>query len=131
MGTTYEKAKLIISKKNINSKKEYYKLCEKDNRLPLEPDEAFKGKFINWIDYLNIKESYYDLETCKNKVNEFLASNPIMNDHFLNLSYICEKLCEWDSNFPPGEFWIDYYNIKNIDEIINNNIKQKKKSLFL
>ena len=34
------------------SKKDYYNLIKLDLRLPEYPDEVFKGKFINWIDYL-------------------------------------------------------------------------------
>lgn len=41
--TTYEKARKIITDKNIKSKEDYYELCERDNRLSKEPDIIFKG----------------------------------------------------------------------------------------
>jgi hypothetical protein len=44
---TYEKARKIISSKNIKSKKSYYELCEIDNRLSKEPEIVFKGQFTN------------------------------------------------------------------------------------
>lgn len=72
LATTYEKARKIIADKNIKSKESYYELCERDNRLPKEPEIAFRGKFTNWIEYLSIERVYYDLETCKNKVREYL-----------------------------------------------------------
>ena len=73
---TYEKARKIIAKKNIKSKEDYYELCEKDNRLTKEPEILFKGQFTNWIDYLSIERIYYDFETCKKKVNEYLVLYP-------------------------------------------------------
>jgi predicted helicase len=69
---TYEKARKIISEKNIKSKKSYYELCEKDNRLTIEPEILYNSQFTNWIDYLGIERCYYDIETCKNKVDEYL-----------------------------------------------------------
>ena len=73
---TYEKARKIIADKDIKSKESYYELCEIDNRLSKEPEILFKGQFTNWIEYLSIERVYYDLETCKNKVIEYIDNEP-------------------------------------------------------
>ena len=51
---TYDKIKKIIAEKNITCKEDYYKLCDKDIRLPREPDVKFGKQFKNWIDFLDI-----------------------------------------------------------------------------
>ena len=125
LATTYEKARKIIADKNIKSKESYYELCDKDNRLSKEPDIIFQGKFTNWIEYLSIERIYYDLETCKNKINEYLLLYPeikIGTDIYI----ICNKLCILDNLFPPNKLWIDYYNVKNLQDIIILKNKKKK-----
>ena len=124
--TTYEKARKIIADKNIKSKESYYELCETDNRLSKEPEIVFKGQFTNWIDYLSIERIYYDLETCKNKVGKYLLLYPDIKKHYFDLSIVSNELCKLDILFPPNELWVEYYNIKNLQEIITivNNKKQ-------
>ena len=117
LATTYEKARKIIAGKNIKSKESYYELCERDNRLPKEPEIVFK-KFTNWIDYLNIERIYYDLETCKNKINEYLYLYTELRKTHLDLSIICCELCKIDGMFPPNGLWNDYYNVKELQDII-------------
>ena len=126
LGITYEKARKIISEKNIKNKKEYYELCDKDSRLTKEPEINYKGSFTNWIDYLSIHKIYYDIETCKNKINEYILLYSDIKKDYLNLDKIVNKLCEIDKNFPPNDLWIDYYNIKDLIEIINITNKKKK-----
>ena len=123
---TYEKARKIIADKNIKSKESYYELCEKDNRLFKEPEIAFKGQFTNWIEYLSIERVYYDLETCKNKIFEYLLLYPELKSYILSI--ICEKLCKIDTLFPPNGLWVEYYNLKDLQDIII--IKNKKKKLL-
>ena len=123
---SYEKAKKIIEKVNILGKESYYKLCEKDIRLPKDPETVYKEKFINWIDYLNIKRNYYNLETCRKKVVEYLALNPRLEEHYLDLSYIINYLVEKDNLFPPNGLWIEYYNINNLQDIFDIKPKIKK-----
>jgi superfamily II DNA or RNA helicase len=129
LAITYEKARKIITEKYIKSKESYYELCDRDIRLSKEPEIVFKGQFTNWIEYLSIERVYYDLETCKKKVNEYLSNNLIkMNDvNHLNLSTFCTKLCKIDTLFPPNGLWTDYYNIKDLCDIII--IKSKKKKI--
>ena len=127
LGTTYEKAKKIISDKNIKSKESYYELCESDNRLSKEPETIFKGQFTNWIEYLSIKRIYYDLETCKKKICEYLLNYPDIKKHYLDLSIVSNLLCELDLSFPPIGLWVEYYNVKDLRDIIIITINKKKK----
>ena len=117
LGMTYDKARKIISEKSIRSKQAYYELCEHDARLPREPEEFFKGKFTNWIHYLSIEGEYYDLEICRRKVNEYLQLHPELRRN-IDMSNICTILCEQDPLFPPNGLWVEYYNIKNVEEIM-------------
>lgn len=126
LAITYEKARKIIADKNIKSKESYYDLCDNDYRLSKEPEIVFKGQFTNWIEYLNIKRVYYDLETCKNKVGEYLLLYPEIKIHYLDLSNVCNKLCQIDTSFPPNGLWIEYYNVKNLKDIITIINKKKK-----
>lgn len=128
--TTYEKARKIIAGKNIKSKEEYYELCEKDNRLSKEPEIIFKGKFKNWIEYLSIERVYYDFMLCKNKVAEYLSLHPELKKHDINLSDVSNELCKIDKMFPPVGLWVDYYNVKELKEIIDVN-KKKKSGIIL
>jgi hypothetical protein len=127
LGTSYEKARNIIVSKNIKSKESYYELCERDNRLSKEPEIVFNGQFTNWIEYLSIERIYYDLETCKNKVCEYLLLYPEIKKHYLDLSIICKELCELDALFPPNGLWVEYYNVKDLREIIITITNKKKK----
>lgn len=126
LGTTYEKARKIIVSKNIKNKEEYFELCEKDNRLSVEPEITYNGQFINWIEYLSIERIYYDLETCIEKVNELLTLHNEIKKHYLDLSIVCKELCKLDNNFPPNGLWVEYYNVKDLTDIIIIVNKKKK-----
>ena len=128
LATTYEKARKIIADKNIKSKQNYYELCERDNRLSKEPEIVFKGQFTNWIEYLSIERVYYDLETCRNKVDKYLLLYPEIKKHYLDLSIVCNELCKIDILFPPNGLWIEYYNAKDLRHIITITNKKKKNS---
>jgi len=116
--TTYEKARKIIADKNIKSKENYYELCERDNRLSKEPEIVFKGQFTNWIEYLSIERIYYDLETCKNKVGEYLSNETNIDFEFTNIT---KSLKISDDMFPPYDLWCEYYDINDLTEIIRHN----------
>ncbi len=131
LGITYEKARKIISDKKIMNKESYYELCENDNRLTKEPEIVYKGQFTNWIDYLSIERIYYDMETCKKKVNEYFLNNDEIKKYYLDLSKVCNELCKLDSEFPPNGLWVEYYNIKDISEIISFQNKKKKKVSYI
>ena len=128
---TYEKARKIIACKNIKSKEDYYDLCDNDNRLSKEPEIIFKGQFTNWIEYLSIERVYYDLTTCKNKIDEYLLLYPEIKTNYLYLSLVCQELCKLDYKFPPQSLWVEYYKIKNLHEIITIINKKKKLAISL
>jgi superfamily II DNA or RNA helicase len=116
LDTTYDKAKQIIEEKHIDSKEKYYELCEKDNRIPNDPETFYKHKFISWIDYLTIdKSKYYNLEECRTKIKEYMTLS--MRQYQLQLDIICKQLCKKDSLFPPCDLWEEFYSIP-IHELI-------------
>ena len=126
LGTTYEKARKIISEKSIRSKKAYYELCDRDIRLSKEPEILYKEKFTNWVDYLSIPRVHYDFETCKKKVTKYLTAFPELKRTYMDYTYLCNELCKIDPMFPESDLWVDYYPIKNIGELISFP-KQKTK----
>ena len=131
LGTTYEKARKIIINKNIKNKEEYFELCKIDNRLSDEPEVTYNGQFTNWIEYLNIKRIYYDLQTCKDKVNELLILHNEIKRNYLDLSIICKELCKLNNDFPPNGLWVEYYNVKDLRDIILIVNKKKKIGAFV
>ena len=127
-GTSYEKAKKIIEDNNIKSKLSYHALCDIDNRLPKDPETHFKGKFTNWIEYLDIKRIYYDLEACKAKANEYLILYPEIKKHnCLDSTNIMTELCKLDACFPPPGLWVEYYNVNDLRDIVTITNKKKQK----
>jgi len=122
LATTYEKARKIIADKNIKSKESYYGLCEIDNRLSKEPEIVFKGQFTNWIEYLSIERVYYDLETCKNKVGEYLSNEKNIDFEFTNITKFLKSS---DDMYPPCDLWCEYYDINDLTEIIKHNINEE------
>ena len=131
LATTYEKARKINVENNIKSKESYYELCERNDRLPKDPEIAFKGQFTNWIEYLSIERVYYDLETCKNKVGEYLLLYPEIKKHYLDLSIVSNELCKIDLLFPPNGLWVEYYNVKDLRDLITITNKKKKMGVIL
>jgi len=122
-----------VVEKNIKNicKEEYYKLCEKDNRLSTEPDIIFKGQFKGWIDYLGIQKDYYTFEICKIKVNEYITKYPEIKTNYLELSLISSELSKIDKLFPPDGLWVEYYNIKDLRDIITIKSTKKKSGVII
>ena len=131
LSMTYEQAKKILACKNIKNKKTYYDICNADNRFSNEPDILFKNKFVNWIDYLSIEKIFYNLETCKIKINEYLNNNIYFKNKYLEFSTIVNKLCELDSLFPPNDLWLEYYDMKSLKNILTIDTKKKKIGIFI
>jgi regulatory protein YycH of two-component signal transduction system YycFG len=127
LATTYEKSRKIIANKNIKSKESYYELCDQDNRLSKDPEIVFKGQFTSWIEYLSIERIYYDLDTCKNKIQQYLLKYPEIKKNYLELSIISKELCKIDALFPPNELWVEYYNVRDLRDIIIISITKNKK----
>lgn len=126
---TYGKAKNLLFEKNIKSKHEYFEFCKTDLRFYENPDEIYSEQFENWVKYLGIPNIYYDFQTCKNKISEYLIKYPEIKNNHLDLFNIAIKLCEIDKNFPSPELWCDYYAINNLNELINISNKKKKRNL--
>ena len=118
LGTSYERAKRIIAENGIKNREQYYELCDRDNRLTCEPEITYNGQFTNWVDYLSIERVYYETETCKIKVGEWLSTHPELRTNGLDLANLCAELCLLDPLFPPNGLWTDYYNIRELSEII-------------
>ena len=132
LNITYEEAKKIIKKKLIDKTKEgYYQLCDNDIRLSKEPDIIFKESFTSWIDYLGLERIYYDIKTCKNKINEYLLKYPNFKKDYLELYKISNELCKIDPLFPPSGLWIEYYNVKDLQDLINIKNNKKKNGVIL
>ena len=129
---TYEKARKIIQEKNIKeiNKEVYYELCNMDIRLPINPEEIFRGKF-DWIDYLNISRIYYDLDKCIEMIKFYLLENSDIKKYYLDLAIINEKLCKLDCNFPPYGVWVEYYKVKELSDIIKISNIQRKPELII
>jgi superfamily II DNA or RNA helicase len=126
---SYEKAKLINKEKLTDkSKKAYYELCNQDIRLSKNPEEKYKNIF-DWIDYLNIEKIYYDINECHNKINEYLILYPNIKQNNLDLSFICNELCNLDNKFPPNDLWCEYYQVNNLNKIIKIVLDKKNKGL--
>jgi superfamily II DNA or RNA helicase len=130
-GTSYEKSRKILVSENIKDKESYYELCKRDNRLSVEPEIVFKGQFTNWIEYFSIKQVYYDLETCKNKVDEYLLLYPEIKKHYLDLSIVSNELVKIDALFPPNGLWVEYYNVKDLRDLITIKNRKKKMGVIL
>ena len=113
------------------SKIEDYNLCDIDNRLSKEPEIIYKGKFKNWIEYLGIPRIYYDIETCKKKINEYFILKPELKKHYLEMSNISDELCKLDKLFPPNELWIEYYEVNDLRDIIIIPKTKKYKGIIL
>ena len=64
---------------------------------------------------------------CVKAINEYLSLYPELKKHYMNLSSICEELCKLDVLFPPQDLWTDYYDVKDLKQLINISIGTKKK----
>lgn len=127
LGTTYEKTRKILMEKNIKSKEAYSELCTRDNRLTTEPELVFNSQFTTWIDFLNIQRIYYELDTCKSKVVDYIVQYPAIRNSYLDLAVVCCELCKLDPLFPPNGLWVDYYKVKDLRDIITIAPKKKNK----
>ena len=113
---TYERAKLILANKNIKSKEEYKKFCAlynlkhfENGKLCINPDELYPD--FNWVDYLSIGGEYYKLEDCKLQIKKIMKKNIRLKNNLLKLNELTKQLCEINPQFPPHEFWEDYYKL--------------------
>ena len=56
---------------------------------------------------------------------------PEIKKHYLNLSNVSNKLCKIDTLFPPNGLWVEYYNVKDLQDIITITNKKKKMGVIL
>ena len=49
-----------------------------------------------------------------------------MKKKYLDLALVCNEMCKIDKLFPPDGLWIDYYNLKDLKDIIIFATKKKK-----
>jgi len=74
------------------------------------------------------------LETCKSKVHEYLDLYPEIKTHYFknfDLETVCSELCAKDPLFPPYGLWVDYYNLKDLRELIEIKYKKKLPTIIL
>jgi superfamily II DNA or RNA helicase len=131
IGITYEKAKKIVSEYGARrSKEEYAQLCDKDIRLPKNPDEIFGDKFVGWIDYLGIERTYYEFDECQKVISNILRKNCAIKNMYPDLARMCIALCEIDAKFPPAGLWPEYYDMKSMTEIIKVETIKKRQTMI-
>jgi len=122
LGITYEKAKQIIrdEKKRmpIESQKDYLDLCQHNTKLNEDPQNHFGDRFVSWIDYLSIENIYYDLETAKVKIQQYLIEH---YDSSFGYMILAKQICDEDKMFPPLDLWTSYYKINDIDAFFVDN----------
>jgi hypothetical protein len=58
------------------------------------------------------------LETCKNKVGEYVSNETDIDFEFTNITKSLKIL---DDMFPPYDLWNEYYDINDLTEIIKQN----------
>ena len=78
---------------------------------------------------MSLDRIYYDLEQCKIKCKEILRDRQELSRKYrFNYIRLCEELCEIENtNFPPSELWLDYYDISDLS--IFFEIKDKKRKI--
>ena len=81
--------------------------------------------------FRSIERIYYELDKCKEMINIYLKQNTEVRKEYLNLSFVCQELCKLDNNFPPNGLWIEYYKVKELNEIIEISSVAKKKGVIL
>ena len=113
---TYERAKIKLENQNIKTIKNYQYFAIEHNLkydnliLPIYPDKIYSA--FNWVDYLSIKEEYYTLNECQKQIKKIIKIKPELKKYFLTLNKLTEQLCKINTQFPPYEFWEDYYKLK-------------------
>jgi hypothetical protein len=131
---SFEEAKKINYEYNFRSKRSYYKLCEIETNLPIDPEKTYYGRFLGWIDYLGIEGDYYDLETCHCKVKGYIKDYPELRQCYPDILKVAKKLCKIDEHFPPYDLWVEYYRIPDLSVIINRrslNLLKKRSSAII
>ena len=111
----FDKARKLVANHNVKTLDQYYALCDKTPSLPKEPNVAYKGQFVNWVDFFGLdRGDFYDLETCKDAARKYCLLNPaIKRNHRVQMSSVCASLCALDPRFPPDGLWASYYGVSD------------------
>ena len=92
-----------------------------------------KMNSTNGYIYVRNHPSYDVDDACKmgkgkNKVGEYLLLYLEIKKHYLNLSIVSNDLVKIDALFSPKWLWVEYYNVKDLRDIITITNKKKKSS---
>jgi hypothetical protein len=71
------------------------------------------------------------LKECKNKICEYLLLYPEIKKNYLDLSIVCTELCKIDPLFPPNGLWVEYYNVRDLKDIIELSNKKKNRGVAI
>ncbi len=115
-GTEFYNRKIInlIEPYLINIGIKYKKLSKQEiNELSRRNRKAIADK-----DVKQFVECYYDLQTCKDKISEYLIMYPEIRKHWFDLSSIVIELVKVDESIPPSDIIVDYYKISDLQDII-------------
>jgi hypothetical protein len=52
---------------------------------------------------------------------------PDIKKYYLDLSIVSNELCKKDVLFPPHGLWVEYYNVKDLRDIISITNKKKNR----
>ena len=110
----YDEVKSIISHYNIKTKEDYEKLCEKDERLSIDPS-CYNG-FVNWVDFLNIDNNYYDEYECFLYVKRYILNKKIKRTIFSD-EIIINTIHKINKKVPPYNVFIEIYTKKDLVNI--------------
>lgn len=129
-GTEFYKVD-ILDKITVFFEKEgikFKKLDDNDLKNLDKPDKNKKSKeeekHVENID----EDYYYDFDTCKIKIREYLSQNP-MSFNLLDLYNVSSLLCDMDKKFPPKEKWLSFYKVDNLGEFFT--VRKKKLDIVL
>lgn len=111
-----------------------YKKLEEDEIKIIKNDEKEKKKQNYQTQNIpslatDVSIVFYDIDTCKIKVCEYIKNIDEEELDTLDLEGLCSYFCSIDSMFPSKEKWLEHYNINSLRDIIP--IKKKKKQIFL
>jgi hypothetical protein len=128
----YEKTKEILKDYHLDSLVKYHKLTKEDDRLPEDPEEAFRGKWRGWFDYFGLDtKKYYKKEYFEEIAEYYLDRfSKKFQKRYLDYTKYAEIFCDIDSNFPPPELWDEIYGNYLAERFSYFSHIKKKRDLF-
>lgn len=110
---SYDKAKKILAAKKFNNKHDYIEFTKIDNRFDEHPDELYNETWKNWCDYLSIDAAQYYTRA---ELNDVINKNSSELKKFITPVEKIQFL-QTDNKIPQYDIIIDFYKLKNIDEL--------------